>query len=289
MTSLPDLDWKPFNDTHSIEVVAASVNFLEPLTEVAWKKAVREAEAVCRAAGLNEKQVVNSLQFMVGPNQVPQTSAGAPTVEAMIFQRSAAVTIPGAGIQKRPLESLQIGRFGVIYQAMSYTAWEAFATRLEQLVRAPLRSALFSVGVANLRLEYKDNFRFAGAGKPVARALLNSESTLIVPHVFDNERLWHSHTGFFEAADGCKERLIQINIDANEMLAADQMNKPFRAISITTAVQNNLAETSSEALENEAELATSQLSMFGSMHDRSIGLFKEIVSADIAARVGLHS
>ncbi|SFI61324.1 hypothetical protein [Bradyrhizobium sp. Gha] len=287
----PDLDWTPFNEANSIETVAASVNFREPLTEVAWKRAVREADAVCRAAGLTEKQVLNSVQFMVGPNQAPQAPPGAPAVEAMIFLRTAAVSMPGAGMQKRPLESLQVGRTGLVYQAMQYTSWAAFAERLEQLIKPPLRSALYSISVDNLRLEYKDNFRFAGTGKPTARKLLNADSKLIVPHAFDNERLWHSHTGFFEAAQGCRERLVQVNIDASMMHPAHQVtpDTSVRVISIGTAVQSNLLEGSSEALENEGETAISQLSTFRSMHDRCIELFREIVSADIAMRVGLDS
>ncbi|MGY3347141.1 MULTISPECIES: hypothetical protein [unclassified Bradyrhizobium] len=121
--------------------------------------------------------------------------------------------------------------------------------------------------------------------------MLNADSKLIVPHAFDNERLWHSHTGFFEAAQGCRERLVQVNIDASMMHLAHQVtpDTSVRVISIGTAVQSNLLEGSSEALENEGETAISQLSRFRSMHDRSIQLFREIVSIDTAMRGRLYS
>jgi hypothetical protein len=109
---------------------------------------------------------------------------------------------------------------------------------------------------------------------------------LIAPHVFKNSRLWHSHTGFLEEAEGCDSRLIQVNVDSNEaMNLGDPAN--FRIVGITTAVQNNLLRTSADALDSEEALANYQLQMFVSMHERSKDIFKQLISDATAARVGL--
>jgi hypothetical protein len=279
------LEWQPSQEAHSIEVVSAAVNFSEALTEVAWKKVVRDAEGVCRAAGLLEKSAVNTVQIMIGtsPEAAPPQA-----IDGMLFMRSQAVNVPGGGIQRKALEALSVNRTGLNFQSTVYSRWDAFFERLKLMVRPPLRGALRSVGVLNLRLEYRDGFRFVGKGQPLAMTLLNEKSDLIAPHVFRNERLWHSHTGFFEDAPGCKERLVQINVDANIAHQLGRLDDPFRTVTISTAAQNNLDPASAETLDNEEELANSQMSMFDSLHIRSIELFKNIVSPEMASRVGIQ-
>jgi len=279
------LHWEPLHKSHSIEVAAAAINFNEALTEVSWRKTVRDAEAVCRTAGLTEKSAMNSVQITIGPGGAPSPSTP-PVVDAMVFQRSAAVDVAGLGMQKVMLESFAVSRGGLNYQTAAYTRWEAFYGRLKSLMRSPLHGALHVVRTANLRLEYKDSFRFVGDGPPLAGDLLNKTSPLIASHVFNNEKLWHSHTGFFEDADGCEARLVQINIDAGSASKLGETSQ-FRSVSILTAVQNNFEQGEAEALDNEDDKATFQLGMFDSLHLRSIELFRQIVSAEAAVRVGI--
>ncbi|HEV7880227.1 TIGR04255 family protein [Bradyrhizobium sp.] len=278
-------NWQPLHEAHSIEVAAAAVNFSQPLTEVAWKKVVRDAEGVCKAAGLGEKSVVNAVQITIG---LPAGPPPPTTVDAMVFMRSQATNIPGGGLQRSALEALTVSREGLNFQTSVYTRWDAFFERIQLLLKPPLRSALHSIAVTNLRLEYKDVFRFVGEGKPIAEELLNTCSDLIAPHVFRNEKLWHSHTGFFEDALGCKERLVQINVDANFSATRGSTEPPFRAVTITTAVQNNLANASAEALDNEDEIANSQILMFDSLHLRSKELFVKLISKQTASQVGIQ-
>ena len=160
--------------------------------------------------------------------------------------------------------------------------------RVRLLLRPALRTALHSVRPANLRLEYKDSFRYVGQGEPLAETLLNSNSDLIASHVFQRTKLWHSHTGFFEEASGCSARLVQVNLDANDAIDAMRpQSPPFRMVAITTGVQNNFDGQGPELIDNEDELATSLVSMFDSLHERAIELFKNVIHPSVAARVGL--
>jgi hypothetical protein len=54
---------------HSIESATASVVFAELLTDVLWRKMVRESEATANALGLTEKTGVSSFQFTIGGQQ----------------------------------------------------------------------------------------------------------------------------------------------------------------------------------------------------------------------------
>jgi uncharacterized protein (TIGR04255 family) len=272
----------PFHEAHSIELAAASVNFSEPMTDVVWRRVVRDAEAMCKAAGLTERNVTSGIQITINPAGMPPQ----PTqIDAIVFVRPSTIELPGGGLQKTVAESLSIGRTSLTVQTYDYTRWHPFFGRLQLLLTPPLRSALHAVSTANLRLEYRDHFRFEGTGAPIAAELLRVGSELIAPHVFNNEKLWHSHTGFFEDAEGCDARLIQINVDANDASRIGDA-APFRLIAITTAVQNNLT-ISAEPLENEEETAKLQLTMFNSMHDRSKAIFRELISDVTAERVGI--
>lgn len=280
MTEIKRADWLPFSDAHSIEVVSAAINFSEPLTEVSWKKVTRDADAIRKAAGLSE--TMPAIQFMIG---APPSPATGPPVSATLFMSSKAIDV--SGMPRAPLETLTIGRAGLALQTTVYTRWDAFFERMRMLLVPPLRAALRSTGILSLRLEYKDSFRFVGDGPPIAARLLNLKSGLIAPHVFENEQLWHSHTGFFEQAAGCKERLVQINIDANVSADTGTPDVSFRSVTITTAVQNNLTSGGSESLDNEEELANSQIAMFDSLHQRSKDLFRQIISNETASQVGI--
>jgi hypothetical protein len=285
------LNWEPLHESHSIEIAAVQVTFSEPLTDLAWRKVVRGAEASCKAAGLTEKLPINSIQFTIGAQgAAAQTTPAA--VEGMLFKRSVTVEAsPTEGAQNSSsvviAESFTVSRSGLNYQTTVYTRWGAFFDRMSLLVRPALREALHAVRTASLRLEYKDSFRFHGTQAPLAAELLNQKSDLIAPHVFLNEKLWHSHTGFFEDAEGCEARLVQINIDANMMKSITDA-EPFRTVNIMTAVQNNLRSPSEEDLDNEEDQVRLQLAMFDSLHLRSISLFKEIVSSEAAVRVGME-
>jgi uncharacterized protein (TIGR04255 family) len=284
------LNWEPFHESHSIELAAVQVTFSEPLTDIAWRKVVRGAEATCKAAGLTEKSAINVVQFTIGPQGAAAQAVPA-AVDGMLFKRSTTVETSAADGKQNSIvvvaESFTVSRSGLNYQTTAYTRWNAFFDRVVLLLRPALREALHAVRTASLRLEYKDSFRFRGNGAPLAADLLSQGSALIAPQVFLNEKLWHSHTGFFEDVEGCEARLVQINIDANMMTSPTEA-APFRTVSITTAVQNNLRSSSEEDLDNEEDQVRLQLEMFDSLHLRSISLFKEIISSEAAIRVGME-
>jgi len=281
----PDrLEWEPHQAAHSIELVATALNFSEPLNDVAWKRVVRDSEGPARAAGLSEKANLQGFEITIG---LPQQTAPAPLVGVQ-FLRTTAVDSPAGSVQRKLQEAVLINKSGLIFQSAVYSRWEAYSSRIQLLLRPALRTALHSVGVANIRLEYKDSFRHLGDGKPLARTLLNPDSRLIAPHVFDNEQLWHSHTGFFESAPNCKERLIQVNIDSNFGFDISRPQEQFRMVAITTGVQNNFDVSQSQPIENEEELANFYLAMVESLHGRAIEVFKNLVSSAIAVRIGLQ-
>ncbi|MDA9537768.1 hypothetical protein ACM41_16690 [Bradyrhizobium sp. CCBAU 21362] len=180
-----------------------------------------------------------------------------------------------------PAETLSIGKGSIVYHTKAYTRWEAFASQLQSLLTEPLGIALEAVYLSNLRLEYRDVFRHSPEGPALASTLLRAGSDLLAPHIFSREALFHSHTGFFEDGPDCDQRLIQVNVDANEIIENDV---PGRVISIMTAVQDNFHPD----LELERSRGSSAaISNFNSMHVRSAEVFRSVISDEIATRVGM--
>jgi len=281
------LAWQPLHENHSIESVSASVNFAEPLTEIIWRKAVREVEAKAGAMGLSERDAVNAFQIAIGANAIGLASPsidigqiGLPSqIESVRIARS---HIDEASGQKRAAESISIGRQVITYQSTTYTRWAAYSERLNELFGAALDVSLGAVRPAVLRLEYKDSFRFDGAGEPLVSGFLKDVSPLIAKHVFDKTDLWHSHTGFFEKSDRSDQRLIQINLDANNVVHVAQ-RETARLVNIMTAVQENF-----HAWPEDKEITAGELlGIFESMHQRCTEVFREVVSPETAKRIGL--
>ena len=268
---------------HSIETATASVVFSEPLTDVIWRKAVREGESTASVFGLTEKSGVSALQLTIAQQRLPAPMPMQPQApQAIRLSRS---LFDEETEQRSLVEILSIGKLDIAYYTTAYTRWAAFSDRLKSLFIAPLPIALEAVRPQSLRLEYKDSFRYMGEGAPIAETLLRHGSPLIAPHAFAQPELWHSHTGMFERSNQSDQRLIQLNIDANEIWAENEA-RPARVVSILTAVQENFFPTPEDTSWPSSE---SLIAIFDSMHERSTEVFRSVVSDEIGRRIGLIS
>jgi uncharacterized protein (TIGR04255 family) len=220
------------------------------------------------------------MQFSIGaaPGVMPAPQLD---VDAIRFYRSASDEQSNRLV---PAETLTIAKGVLLYHTTAYTRWEAISPQLRLMLTEPLAIALEAVYVGSLRLEYKDVFKhMTGQSAPLVTSLLRPDCDLLAPHIYRREQLFHSHTGFFEPCDGCDQRLIQANVDANDLV---ENNEPVRCISIMTAVQDQFFPV----LESERNRSSLEfLSRFDLLHTRCGELFKSIVTDEIAERVGLES
>jgi uncharacterized protein (TIGR04255 family) len=262
------------------------VNFSEPLNEIVWRRVVRDAEARANACGLAARsQARTGFQVSFGPLPLGGPVGALPPmpqldVDAIRFYRS---SIDEESNRAVVAEVFTVARGALVYQTIAYTRWEAIFSQLRSMLTEPLGIALEAVYLANLRLEYKDVFKHAGDGAPIAADLFRAGSDLLAPHIYGREQLFHSHTGFFEPCDGGDQRLVQVNVDANELI---ENSEQIRAIAIMTAVQDNFFPN----LEAERSRTSLELvSRFDSMHTRYGAVFRNLISDEIAERVGMGS
>lgn len=275
------MSWNPLHQAHSIEAASAAVNFSEPLNDVVWRRVVREAESRASACGLSARsQVRTGMQFSIGaaPGITPTPQLD---VDAVRFYRSASDEESNRLV---PAETLTVAKSVLLYHTTAYTRWEAILPQLRSMLTEPVGIALEAVYVGSLRLEYKDVFKHViGQSAPLVTNLLRPGCDLLAPHIYRREQLFHSHTGFFEPCDGCDQRLIQVNVDANDLV---ENNEQVRAISIMTAVQDSFFPQ----LESERSRASSEfVDRFDSLHTRCGELFKSIMTDEIAERVGIET
>ena len=286
------LSWEPLHEAHAIRVAAAVINFSESLNEISWRRVVRAAEQKCIPAGLTNKATANVIQLVFGggnlagaPLQIPSKEAD--QVQSLSFQRTIVDELPSGGVRNQIIEQVVIGRTALQYQTLAYTRWKDVEAQITGLLSPSLEIAVLSVPVANIRLEYHDAFTHRGDGVPNLRELLREGSPILACHIFERSDLWHSHTGFFETPEGGPKRLVQVNVDANEVMEPDAEG-PRRTVSVMTAIQDNFrSDLSTADLENPLETATSYLSRFDSLHDRSKDVFSQVVSDLMADRIGL--
>ena len=180
-----------------------------------------------------------------------------------------------------PDETLSIGKGAIAYHTKAYTRWEAFAIQLRSLLTEPLGIALETVYLSNLRLEYRDVFKHSSGGPALASTLLRAGSDLLAPHIFSREPLFHSHTGFFEDGPDSDQRLIQVNVDANEII---ENNERRRIVCLRPGGRETFIP---DLGQEPARRSSSAISNFNSMHTRSAEVFRSVISDEIATRVGI--
>ena len=235
--------------------------------------------------GLSEREAFNSYQIAIGAGLAPKSIdlgqiGRPPQIEALRLSRTHIDEASGA---KRAAESIAIGKRAITYQSTTYTRWAVYSERMNELFGAALDVSLGAVRPAVLRLEYKDSFRYDGEGEPLVGGFLKDDLPLIAKHVFDKTDLWHSHTGFFEKSDKSAQRLVQINLDSNNVIDVAQGRKASRLVNIMTAVQENF-----DAWPEDSEVTGRELlGIFESMHQRCTDVFREVVSPETAKRIGL--
>lgn len=273
-------EWKPLHDNHAINVMGLSVTFTEPLPAVLFRKAIAVAEQSALNEGLRHKQpLLNTFQFNV-QGGVPQPLQQLPSGGALFSSYFENSSLPGVAPQIS--EQVQIEPQTVMYRTWGYVSWTWQKERYLRLLADCLSMIEGSAGVSLIRLEYQDRFLFEGDPREASVAsLLRAGSRYLSPHIFEENGMWHSHTGHFLPKDGVAQKLLQINVDAlDEGFPAEIQ----RWINIATARENRYPASLDEIVAFELNsLAT----VLDSEHDELKIALAEIINDETANRIYL--
>ncbi|MCA1542247.1 hypothetical protein I6F18_20015 [Bradyrhizobium sp. NBAIM32] len=269
--------WHPINENHAIDVMAAIVNFAEPVPDLLLKRVVKSTEDLAFASGLRSRHTFQQpfLSIINGQAAVQQ----APQVQGRIYN-SIVEGPPGEPLSSRIAEQVQVTQGFLAYRTWQYVSWNWQLERIRALLGSALSMVVGSVLVGNIRLEYLDRFYFDGTPDQAAPDLvLRKDSPYVAPHVFSRRDLWHSHTGAFLPGDNKSKRLEQVHIDALDQPGANTEN--IRCMNLMTAREDRYIEVGDDQSAEEI------LASFDAMHDDLIKLLGEVVTKDIAGRIYL--
>lgn len=271
--------WQPINQQHSIELMGVTVVFAQPLPDLAFTKMLSAGEVEAKALGIDQRQMLSGFEIAIGVNGTPTPSAVQNGSSYNRFEQLAGFPFPG-----KLVEQIQFERNSSVYRTWQYTSWNEHSARIHKLMSAPL--ALFGTVVAPsaLRMDYVDRFILDGdPSEAVTANLLNEASEMISPHIFGRPGLWHSHTGAF-IADGDKSmRLLQIAIDASDVIVQGG-EQPRRSVSITIGLEDRFK------MPFASEIGSADISSaLDDMHTQQKSFLDKILTESASKRISLHA
>jgi hypothetical protein len=228
--------WQPIHENHAIDVMAAVLTFAQPVPDVALRRMLRAAEDAAFAAGLRSRHSTQAAQLIIGPQGIATTG---PTggLQGLLFN-ALFEGEDGAPIPGRIAEQLQVDANSIVYRTWRYVSWSWQAERMRSLMNPTLALAREVTSVATTRLEYLDRFWFEGEPQQaITSDLLRVDCPQLAPYIFEQEDLWHVHTGAFVRPDPLK-RLQQVLVDALNAPEPGQATGAQRWILITTALED---------------------------------------------------
>jgi len=272
--------WKMIRPDNAIEQMVVTVKFSEALSSLVAKRIIRDLERTTWTAGLTNRQAVQGFQIdMQSPNNiVPVATNG------MLFQSTSVFRVSDK-VVNQVSQQIEFQPSHLAYATWVYKTWDKERETIAKLLLSSLETAVQSVTIGAVRLEYVDRFLYEGepAGFS-AGGLLNDQTDLIAPHVFGAPDMFHSHTGRFDGVTSTYRRLTQVNADAQDLVAPSPLAGQ-RTIALVTALEDQFLSGGKEISSEEAEgFLSSQLD---DLHVNALALFKRVINRNFAMDRGL--
>ncbi len=271
-----EYEWQPVRPAHSIECVATVINYSEPLSEFLVKRIIRKAESLAPSGGLTERSDVRTFQIpALMPDAAHQIRS---QFDGIAFQKLGQTTPQGRVL----LEDLVVSRSELVYRKYDYNRWSDYASSLSALLLPLAEISADATTVRALRLEYLDRFIIEQRSPGCVKKLLR-ENPMVANHVFEAPDLWHSHTGKIDTIE-TDQLLTQINIDFVSALQAQAEMTGVHSVAITTGLERRYSQNE---LDVESKGVTYIADHLLDLHVKSKNLFKDILTPEMASRVGL--
>jgi len=274
MSDVPNKNgnFNPVHEAHSIEQVLFIVQFERPLTDEELSKA-REIASVFKT--IDELPAISELQSLTINMGM---SAPVPIQNGFMLYKT--------GIDGTVEKELRIERNSVTFRTMHYSRWINIWSEAKKYFEPMLPLFSSENRIAGVSLNCLDKFVWSGDKKNFrAEALLSSSSKYLCPYLFENEDLWHNHTGAFIRVNDQTKRLININIDSLDEI---QGGSPRRVVVIATVITDLLNQLGYKSFDLSAENAIAEIeSKFQELHTYGNMVFGDLINRDISKRIAL--
>ncbi|MGO7331753.1 hypothetical protein [Rhizobium leguminosarum] len=275
--------WKMLHNSNAIEGAAITVRFLEPLSSMIAKKAVREVEGLASSEGFMDKQPLQQIQVQLNPrnSDILQTA-----MSGMLFQHNSLVRDATGNVGPQLMRQFVVQPEQAVMQISQYRGWEKEWPAANKMLAAALKIASAAVPIAAFRLEYLNRFLFEGAAEEGDVNELLQKSDFIAPHVFEAPDLFHSHTGRFDqvSLSPPKRRLSQVNADL-QILGPPHPTAGNRTLALMLAVEWQFADPGLEIDPPKVGEVTTEY--FSCLHDDIHALLKKLIDSKFASENNL--
>lgn len=135
--------------------------------------------------------------------------------------------------------TLHVSPAMVAWQTTRYVRWTPFRGQIDRLIFSMLPKILKVVSIKAVKLEYWDRFVWTGTQADIDPwRLLRKDGGFVVPLAVREGTTWHSHCGWYELPSYVGRRLVNINVDAVDLLQPGR--SPVPSIGIYTMMQQDV-------------------------------------------------
>ncbi|SEQ34878.1 hypothetical protein [Thalassovita taeanensis] len=263
------MTWRPRHEAHAIERVRLLFTFREPVPSKVVAKSSHETRQQASDLGFDSVGPAESsiTTIKLQAHNSPQTE---PSVKNGFVMRRHQ---NGDLVEEVSFKDMVYG-----YMTMTYGRWESLVARLEEVLLPALDNISDIAELDAIKLEYWDSFVFEGNPLEAdVSMLLSVVDTAIPADVCAGNSAWHSHVGWFEGYEEAPN-LINRNIDVVDTLNAE--GQEMRSLGIYTLVERRSKSTPLD-FQSVREL-------INGMHNRSLLLFGESLSAEYRDQIGIN-
>ncbi len=265
------MDWEPAHADHSIDSVNIIVTFIEPLDSDTFDEVVipvRRAAAAHNLSNRVESQEPTEIQIPAFPGQNVSFNFGnISSTRRVAFQR---LTETG------PISEFSIGSRSLAMSTSQYRRWAQFSGEFRDIFGAVDGAWSLNERVKSIRLQYIDRFLSAPGGASHFQVLAERPPCVVIPGD-DPMSAFHVHAGWFDYNFEPGVRVLtNVNIDTNDVRLPTATAQQ-RYLTILTLAQH-------ESLDSFLQAPVERVD---ALHLQLKNLFRQLISAEVAARVGL--
>lgn len=218
--------YDPIHQAHALEQVV----FVAQLNQQAGPESFQSILESVKQIPESEfpgRTEIQSISFIVGtPSAQPK-----PTTSAGAHGKALFHLAPDGRMNRE----LRVERGSLTFSTQLYTRWSQVWTEAKKYFDQLLPLYLADCKLTSLSISVIDRFVWVGLPKDASPALLlRAGSKYIAPHVYTASDLWHSHTGVFSNVDIHAKRLLNINADNVDEIAADRLRRSIVFATVLT-------------------------------------------------------
>jgi uncharacterized protein (TIGR04255 family) len=264
------MNWEPAHADHSIDSVNVHVSFAEAMINDAFDEVIIPVRRAAAGHHLNHR--VESQEPLEVPRMAPGQAVFSVNLNAMPMSRRVAFQRVVDGVVAA---EFNIGVRNFTMWTNRYQRWGQFFSQFQDIFAAIDGQWPLSSKVKSIRLQYVDRFLSAPGGANHFEVLAGDPPFLRIPQT-DPNAAFHVHTGWFDYDSEPGVRILtNVNIDGGDVRWSP--GQEARQLTFLTLLQHEAMGTHLDDPVGRTDI----------LHQRLKNLFRQLISDEAAARVGL--